>query len=199
MDPREKPDQLEAGIARASTRTLQSELAWLLRKTRDGSAAADAEVDALVQEWLSIPGWDQDAQFRILEKCHLVPAKLRRAAIKAAQPVSNGVAENVEEMHRLAFNSHQIDALTRLMASGEHYLPGQSSPQGLRTSVRIYPRSELTAACRTSAQLNDQMFARGFPNEAEVAAAAERFAEASRPPISPGGRGSVSNSDWPRR
>lgn len=192
-------DQLEADIERASTRTLQSELAWQLRHLRDGSAAVDAEVAALVQEWLKIPGWDQDAQLRLLEKCHLVPAKLRLAAIKANQPRSNGVAENIEEMHRLAFNSHQIDALARLMEPGERYLPGQSTPRGLRTTLRIYPRSELTAACRESSQMNDQLFARQFPGEAEVAAAEERLAEASRPPVAPGSRGTVSNSDWLRR
>jgi hypothetical protein len=125
---------------------------------------------------------------------------LRNQRIDVARKLqSNGVAENVEEMHGLAFNSHQIDALTRLMAPGERYLPGQSTPRGLRTSLRIYPRSELTAACRTSAQMNDAKFARGFPNEAEVAAAEERLAEANKPPIAPGSRGTVSNSDWPRR
>ena len=195
----DKPDQLELDISRAATRTLESETAWLLRNLRDGSAAADNEVAALTQEWLSIPGWEQDARFRILEKCHLVPAKLRLAAAKANQPISNGIRENVEEIHALAFNSLQIDEFARLLTPGERYLPGQSTPRGLRTNIRIYPRSEITAACRTAAQMNDTMFARGFPGEQEIQQAEERLAEASKPPVAPGGRGSVSNSDWPRR
>jgi hypothetical protein len=180
MNETQTHDQLEADIERASRRTLQSELAWQLRRLRDGSAAADAEVAALVQEWLKIPGWDQDAQLRLLAKCHQVPAKLKLAAIKAAQPVSNGVAEHINEIHSLAFNALQADALARLMAPGEYYLPGQSTPRGLRTNIRIYPRSEITHACRTTAQLNDSMFLRGFPGEPEIAAAEERLAEANK-------------------
>mgnify|MGYP001374709512 CR=1 FL=1 len=191
-------DQLEADIARAEKRTIQSEMAWLLRQLRDGSAAADAAVAALVQEWLRIPGWDHDAQLRLLAKCHEAPAKLRLAAIKAAQPQSNGVYENVDEIHALAFNSAQIDAFARLLAPGEYYLPGQSTPRGLRTSLRIYPRSEITAACRESSQMNDALFAKGFPGESEIRVAEERLAEANKPPISPGSRGMVSNSDWRR-
>jgi hypothetical protein len=195
----ENPDQLEADIARGEKRNLQTEIAWHLRQLRDGSAAADAEVAGLVQEWLAVPVYDHVAHVRILAKCDQVPAKLRLAAIKANQPISSGISENADEIHRLAFNSIQLDGFARLLAPGERYLPGQSTPRGLRTNVRIYTREEITAACRTAAQLNDAMFAKGFPNEAEVRAAEDRLAEANRPTISPGTRGMANSIDWGRR
>jgi hypothetical protein len=189
-------DQLEADIERLSKRTTETELAWQLRELRDGTPAADREVATLTQEWSSIPGWDHDAKLRLLAKCRQVPAKLRLAA---AKPASNGVYEHADEIQSLAFNSIQLDAFANLLPPGERYLPGQSTPRGLRTNVRIYPRSEITAACRTAAQLNDRMFEAAFPNESQIRAAEERLVEANRPPIAPGSRGMVSNSDWPRR
>ncbi len=195
----EKPDQLELDIARAASRTLESETEWQLRQLRDGTPEADREVAALVMELSGIPGWDQDAKLRFFVKCRQVPANRRLAAAKAARPQSNGIAEHVEEIHALAYNSTQIDAFARLLAPAERYLPGQSTPRGLRTNVRIYPRSEITMACRESSQMNQAMFEKGMPSELEVRAAEERLAEAKKPPISPGSHGMVSSIDWPRR
>jgi hypothetical protein len=87
-----------------------------------------------------------------------------------------------------------VDKLTADLQRDEKVI--EVKPFAVVTNRRTRTRAELKAAVRTVTQLNDTMFERGFTSDGAVREVEARHNQREQP-ISPGGRGSVSNPDWP--
>jgi hypothetical protein len=122
--------------------------------------------------------------------------RLRQQRIEVARKLqSNGINENLYSLDILLWDSRLVDQLTVDFRPGEKLI--EVKPFALVTNMRTRTRDELKRACRQLSEMNDTMFARNFTSDAEVHAAEARQRQRENS-ISPGGRGSVSNSDWRR-
>jgi len=122
---------------------------------------------------------------------------LRRQRIDAARKLqSDGIAENRHALELFLWDSRLIDFFVADLRQGEKLVEVKGF--ALVTNMRVRSRAELKGACRQTSEMNDQQFQKTFTPDAEVQAAELRQSMRENP-IVPGGRGSVSNSDWPRR
>lgn len=119
---------------------------------------------------------------------------LRQARIPRKE--SNGVEEYRKALDLFLWDSRLIDFFTAELRQGEKLIEVKAF--ALVTNMRTRTRDELKRACRQVSEMNDIMFERNFTGDAAVREAEAR-ANYREQPISPGGPGMVSNSDWPRR
>jgi hypothetical protein len=138
----------------------------------------------------------QDPRFqsiaREVQKDRLALLEQRRTVAQKLQ--SNGVTENLGAFEYWLWDSRLVDKLTVDLRRDEKVI--EVKPFAVVTNQRVRSRSELKQACRYVTELNDTMFERQFTSDQAVR---EVEARHNQQPASPGGRGSVSNSDWPRR
>lgn len=138
----------------------------------------------------------QDPRFqsiaREVYKDRLALQEHRRTVAQKLQ--GNGVNENLRALDILLWDSRLVDQFTADLLHGEKLIEVRAF--ALVTTMRTRSRDELKRACRYVTEMNDAQFERNFTSDEAVHAAEARQ---NQQPISPGGRGSVSNSDWPRR
>jgi hypothetical protein len=121
--------------------------------------------------------------------------RLRQQRIEVARKLqSNGINENLYSLDILLWDSRLVDQLTVDFRPGEKLI--EVKPFALITNQRTRSRDELKRACRQVSEMNDQMYEKNFTGDAAVREAEARL---NQQPIAPGSRGTVSNSDWPRR
>ena len=154
----------------------------------------------------AIAGIDRDLEAQIQKDPLLMYAgdlfykaniALRQQRIDVARRLqSNGVNENRHALELFLWDSRLVDHFTADLRQGEKLVEVKGF--ALVTNMRTHSRDELKRACRQVSEMNDLQFARNFTPDAEVQAAEVRAAQRENP-IQPGSRGSVSNSDWPRR
>jgi hypothetical protein len=140
----------------------------------------------------------QDPRFQsIAREVYKDRLALRQQRIDVARKLqSNGVNENIRALDLLLWDSRLVDKFTADLRPSEKLIEVKGF--ALVTNMRTRTRDELKRACRQVSEVNDLMFERNFTPDAEVHAAEARQNRREQP-ISPGGRGSVSNVDWPRR
>lgn len=171
--------------------------------------AIAAEIQTLTDEF------DVDAASRVAERRKQALAELKReprfqsiarevykdrlALLEQRRTVaqklaSNGVTEHLGAFAYWLWDSQLVDKLITDLQRDEKVI--DVKPFAVVTNRRTRTRAELKAAVRTVTQLNDAMFERNFTSDQAVR---EVEARHNQQPIAPGSRGTVSNSDWPRR
>jgi hypothetical protein len=122
---------------------------------------------------------------------------LRHQRIDVARRLqSNGVTENMSALEYWLWDARLIDTFVANLRQGEKLVEVKGFT--LTTNQRVHARAGLKTACRMTVEMNDANFARNFTSDEKVHEVEARHAQLENP-ILPGSRGSVSNSDWPRR
>lgn len=120
---------------------------------------------------------------------------LRKQRIDLARKLQdNGIEQNRHALDLFLWDSRLIDFFVADLRQGEKLVEVKGF--ALVTTMRTRSRSELKKACRTTSEMNDQMFEKNFTSD-EAVHEAEMRASYREQPAAPGRTG-VSNSDWRR-
>jgi hypothetical protein len=177
----------------------------------DLARAIAAEIDSLTVEFgpdaasrvaarrkQALAELTQDPRFQsIARETYKDRIALRQQRVDVARKLqSNGVTENLKGLGLLLWDSRLLDFFTANLRRDEKLV----SYTGFKlvTNMREFTRDGLKRDCRQVSEMNDLMYAKNYTTDADVHAAEAR-ANQRENPIVPGGRGMVSNTDWPHR